>query len=98
MKDLEGFHERYPLNSRLVKRDGRLVEEPYRVGGKYGEQIGRIVGHLEAAAKRRAGDHARRPPGPGPVLQDGDGRGPGEVRHRLGPRQGLAGRYDQWIH
>ena len=35
MADLEGFKERYPLNSRLVKRDGRLVEEVYRVGGRY---------------------------------------------------------------
>ena len=49
MADLEGFEERYPLNSRLVKRDGRLVEEVYRVGGLYGEQIARIVTHLEAA-------------------------------------------------
>lgn len=51
MKDLEGFTEEYPLNSRLVKRDGRLVEEVYKVGGKYGEPIARIVGHLEAAAE-----------------------------------------------
>jgi dipeptidyl-peptidase-3 len=51
MKDLEGFHETYALNSRLVKRDGRLVEEPYRAGGKYSEPITRIVGHLEEAAK-----------------------------------------------
>ncbi|AGA28860.1 dipeptidyl-peptidase 3 family protein [Singulisphaera acidiphila] len=51
MKDLAGFREQYPLNSRLVKRDGQLVEEPYRVGGKYSEQITRIVGHLEEAAK-----------------------------------------------
>ena len=27
MKDLAGFREQYPLNSRLVKRDGKLVEE-----------------------------------------------------------------------
>src|SRR5436190_16091656 len=32
-KDLAGFKEQYPLNSRLVKRDGTLVEEVYRVGG-----------------------------------------------------------------
>ena len=51
MKDLAGFAEKFPLNSRLVKRDGRLVEEPYRVGGKYDEQIRRIVAHLEAAAE-----------------------------------------------
>jgi dipeptidyl-peptidase-3 len=50
MNDLEGFTERYPLNSRLVKDDsGRLQEEVYRVGGRYGEYIERIVGHLQAA-------------------------------------------------
>ncbi len=49
MGDLEGFEERHPLNSRLVKRDGRLVEEVYRIGGKYGRQIEDIVGHLRAA-------------------------------------------------
>src|SRR3954468_18965595 len=49
MADLDGFEEKYPVNSRLVKRDGRLVEEVYRVGGRYGAQIEAIVGHLEAA-------------------------------------------------
>ena len=49
LADLEGFRERYPLNSRLVKRDGRLVEEVYRVGGRYGREIEAIVGHLESA-------------------------------------------------
>jgi dipeptidyl-peptidase-3 len=48
-KDLEGFHEEHPLNSRLVKRDGKLVEEVYRVGGRYSKQIEAIVSHLEAA-------------------------------------------------
>ncbi len=48
-KDLAGFSERYPLDSRLVKRDGRLVEEVYRVGGLYGDRISTIVEHLEAA-------------------------------------------------
>jgi dipeptidyl-peptidase III len=48
-KDLEGFHEQHPLNSRLVKRDGKLVEEVYKVGGRYSNQIAAIVGHLEAA-------------------------------------------------
>ncbi len=32
MKDVEGFSERYPLNSRLVKQNGTLVEEVYRDG------------------------------------------------------------------
>jgi dipeptidyl-peptidase-3 len=51
MKDLDGFQERHALNSRLVKRDGQLVEEVYRVGGRYGTQIQAIVGHLEAAIR-----------------------------------------------
>ena len=49
MSDLRAFTERYPLNSRLVKRDGKLVEEVYRVGGRYDAQIRGIVRHLEAA-------------------------------------------------
>lgn len=49
MSDLADFEERYPLNSRLVKRDGQLVEEVYRIDGRYGEEIGEIVQHLEAA-------------------------------------------------
>ena len=49
MKDLEGFEERYPLNSRLVKRNGALHEEVYKVGGCYDRQISAIIGHLEAA-------------------------------------------------
>jgi len=49
MADLEGFSERHPLNSRLAKRDGVLVEEVYKVGGLYDAQIRRIVGHLRDA-------------------------------------------------
>jgi dipeptidyl-peptidase-3 len=50
MKDVAAFDERYPLNSRLVRRpDGTLVEEVYRIGGRYDRQIRQIVGHLEAA-------------------------------------------------
>ncbi len=49
MDDLEHFDERYPLNSRVVKRDGRIVEEVYRVGGLYDEAIREIVRHLENA-------------------------------------------------
>jgi dipeptidyl-peptidase-3 len=49
MGDLESFEERHALNSRLVKRAGRLVEEVYRIGGRYTEQISAIVRHLEEA-------------------------------------------------
>jgi len=49
MADLTGFTEKYGLNSRLVKRDGRLIEEVYRADGKYGAYITEIIKHLEAA-------------------------------------------------
>ena len=49
LADLEGFQERYPLNSRLSKRGGQLVEEVYRVGGLYTRSIEAIVSHLEHA-------------------------------------------------
>ena len=49
MADLKGFHEKYGLNSRLVKQKGKLVEEVYRIDGKYGNYIAEIVKHLEAA-------------------------------------------------
>jgi dipeptidyl-peptidase III len=63
MKDLEGVVERYPLNSRVVKRqtaDGaQLVEQVYRVGGRYDAQIRAIVSHLEAAIPHATADTAR---------------------------------------
>ena len=49
LADLNGFQEKHGLNSRLMKRDGRLVEEVYKVDGLYGRQISDIVKHLEAA-------------------------------------------------
>jgi dipeptidyl-peptidase-3 len=47
--DLKGFTEKYGLNSRLAKRNGKLVEEVYRIDGIYGKYIAEIVKHLEAA-------------------------------------------------
>jgi dipeptidyl-peptidase-3 len=49
LADLKGFTEKYGLNSRLVRRDGRLTEEVYRITGRYAAQIANIVRHLEAA-------------------------------------------------
>ncbi len=49
MADLKGFTEKYGLNSRLVKQNGKLVEQVYKVGGRYDVQIRAIIGHLEAA-------------------------------------------------
>ena len=48
-RDLDGFQERYPLNSRLAKRGEQLVEEVYKVDGMYGAQLTNVVAHLDAA-------------------------------------------------
>ena len=50
LADLKGFTEKNGLNSRLVKQPGgTLVEEVYKIGGRYSTQITGIVKHLEAA-------------------------------------------------
>jgi dipeptidyl-peptidase-3 len=49
MADLSTFEERYGLNSRLVRTNGHLVEEIYRIDGRYGDLIARVVRHLQAA-------------------------------------------------
>jgi dipeptidyl-peptidase III len=49
MADLDGFVERHPLNSRLVKADDGLMEEVYRVGGRYDTELRRVVAHLRDA-------------------------------------------------
>jgi len=41
----------YGLNSRLVKKDGVISEEVYKVGGLFGKALELIIGHLEAAKK-----------------------------------------------
>jgi dipeptidyl-peptidase III len=52
MKDLQGFSERFGLNSQLAKTEnGRLVEHVYRVGSLYGPAIEQIIVHLENARK-----------------------------------------------
>jgi dipeptidyl-peptidase-3 len=56
--DAEKFTGLYPLNSRLVKRDGRVFEEVWRAGtpdgkvppGLYAAYIRRVIAHLEQAA------------------------------------------------
>jgi dipeptidyl-peptidase-3 len=49
LADLTSFTEKYGLNSRLVKQDGKLTEEVYRVNERYGPYLTEIVKHLEAA-------------------------------------------------
>src|SRR5262245_63044308 len=49
MADLRSFTEKYGLNARLVKTSGRLVEEVYKIDGRYAKQISEIVQHLQDA-------------------------------------------------
>jgi dipeptidyl-peptidase III len=51
MKDVQGFREKYPLNSRLVKgKDGKLVEEVWRAGTPDGKvPAGRYAMFLKKA-------------------------------------------------
>ena len=41
--------------SSAPNEEGKLVEETYRVGGRYDRQISRIVGHLEADQRVNVG-------------------------------------------
>lgn len=66
LADLDGFAERYPLNSRLAKRDGRLIEEVYRAGtpdgrippGLYAKELAAANRELRAAAEHAPGRQA----------------------------------------
>src|SRR4051812_18228287 len=59
LDELKGFQEKYPLNSRLVKQNGKLVEEVYRAGtpdgkvppGLYARELRAVNRELEEAAK-----------------------------------------------
>ncbi|MBE6317974.1 MAG: dihydrofolate reductase [Bacteroidales bacterium] len=46
----------YGLNSRLVKENGKVVEQVYKVGGMYSDAIVRIVENLTEAAKYAEND------------------------------------------
>ncbi len=63
LKDLEGFEEKYSLNSKVVKKDGKVVELVYRTGtdqvngersrtippGLYAKELNRVIDHLKKA-------------------------------------------------
>jgi dipeptidyl-peptidase-3 len=67
MADLQGFHESYPDDSRLVKRDGRLVEEVWRAGtpdgkvppGRYARELAAVDRELEEAARCADAEQAK---------------------------------------
>lgn len=55
LRELQGYKDRYPLNSRLSKENGKLIEQVYRAGagkvppGREAERIARVVAALEQA-------------------------------------------------
>jgi dipeptidyl-peptidase III len=57
LKDLDGFTDKYELNSRLVKQDGKPVEQIYRTGtpdgkippGLYAKELGLAIKDLQQA-------------------------------------------------
>lgn len=49
----------YGLNTRVVKENGQIVEQPYRLGGLYGEAIAHIVENLDSAAVYAENDAQR---------------------------------------
>jgi dipeptidyl-peptidase III len=57
LAEVERFAEKYPLNSRVVKVNGRLVEQVFRAGDKqlppglYAEELSRVIAHLQEAMK-----------------------------------------------
>lgn len=69
LEDLQGFQEKYPLNSKVVKKDGKVVELVYRAGteevppGLYADKLSQIISYLRKAlpfakhGERRALEH-----------------------------------------
>jgi dipeptidyl-peptidase-3 len=49
----------YGLNSRLIKRNGKIQEEPYKIGGLYSKAIEKIVENLKKAAQYAENDNQR---------------------------------------
>lgn len=49
----------YGLNTRVVKKDGIVTEEVYRIGGRYGNAIDAIVKNLRKAAEYAENDSQR---------------------------------------
>jgi len=50
----------YGLNSRLIKKEGKLIEEVYKQDGLYGDAITKIIYWLEKAMNVAENDHQKR--------------------------------------
>jgi dipeptidyl-peptidase-3 len=67
LADLKGFVEKHPLNSRLVKVNGKLVEQVYRAGtpdgkippGLYARELRAVNRELEMAARAADPEQAK---------------------------------------
>ena len=72
LADLNGFHERYPLNSQLAKtKDGKLVEVVYRAGTPDGRiPPGRYASFLKKAIEYFQKARAFAEPGQDKVIDD----------------------------
>ena len=69
LKDLEDFQEKYPLNSKVVKKNGKIVELVYRAGndsippGLYAKELDQVIEYLKKTmpfakqGQRRALEH-----------------------------------------
>ncbi len=98
MKDLAGFKEQHPLNSRLVKTE----REARRRGLSRRRQV-RRADPRDRRASRSRDPICDRADGEGAagareVLPDRRDRRSRGLRHRMGPGQGLARRYDERVH
>lgn len=49
----------YGINSRLIKDDGKLVEQVYKIGGRYSNSIYVIISHLEKALEYAENDRQK---------------------------------------
>ena len=49
----------YGINSRLIKDNGKLVEQVYKIGGRYSNSINVIVSHLEKALELAENDRQK---------------------------------------
>lgn len=69
-KEVEAFYDKlidktskepisYGLNSKLVKKDGKIIEQTYKLGGMYGAAIEKIVFWLKKAATVAESDAQR---------------------------------------
>ncbi len=66
-KEVDGFKDKYPLNSKIVQENGKLGESVWRAGdpkqkipaGLYAEKIEAMIQHMEAALPHASKENAK---------------------------------------